>query len=52
MQVLKNIGEILKAGGVNYSNVVKTTILYVILTLYLSVLISQIHMFLVVVFNI
>ncbi|XP_031117078.1 reactive Intermediate Deaminase A, chloroplastic-like [Ipomoea triloba] len=26
-QVLKNIGEILKAGGVNYSNVVKTTIL-------------------------
>nr|GMD51342.1 reactive Intermediate Deaminase A, chloroplastic-like [Ipomoea batatas] len=27
MQVLKNIGEILKAGGVNYSNVVKTTIL-------------------------
>ncbi|CAH9083568.1 unnamed protein product [Cuscuta europaea] len=27
MQVLKNMGEILKAGGVSYSNVVKTTIL-------------------------
>ncbi|CAH9083569.1 unnamed protein product [Cuscuta europaea] len=26
-QVLKNMGEILKAGGVSYSNVVKTTIL-------------------------
>lgn len=30
-QVLKNMGEILKASGANYSSVVKTTIMYVIL---------------------
>ena len=31
MQVLKNMGEILKASGANYSSVVKTTIMYVTL---------------------
>lgn len=32
IQVLKNMGEILKAGGANYSSVVKTTILYVFIS--------------------
>ena len=31
MQALKNIGAILKAGGVDYNRVVKTTIMYEIL---------------------
>ncbi|RDX60813.1 Reactive Intermediate Deaminase A, chloroplastic, partial [Mucuna pruriens] len=32
-QLLKNMGEILKAGGASYSSVVKTTIMYEFLTL-------------------
>lgn len=36
-QVLKNMGEILKAGGASYSSVVKTTIMYEILSFFLDV---------------
>lgn len=32
-QVLKNMGEILKAGGASYSSVVKTTIMYEVFSL-------------------
>lgn len=33
MQALKNVGAILKAGGADYDRVVKTTIMYEILTI-------------------
>ncbi|KAG2292493.1 hypothetical protein Bca52824_039162 [Brassica carinata] len=36
-QILKNMGEILKASGVDYSSVVKTTIMYVLLNRIMSV---------------
>lgn len=35
MQALKNVGAILRAGGADYDRVVKTTIMYDILTIIL-----------------
>lgn len=39
LQVLKNMGEILKASGADYSSVVKTTIMYDLLSLCSAILI-------------
>lgn len=38
LQVLKNMGEILKSGGASYASVVKTTILYELFVLSLVLL--------------
>jgi len=38
LQVLKNMGEILKAGGASYAAVVKTTIMYEFLNSLLCIL--------------
>lgn len=41
LQVLKNMGEILKAGGADYSSVVKTTIMYDSSSLFSSILLLR-----------